>query len=84
MRCSSGLRHIGNVFVGDDHAALIRLEKAHDVRKSHRFSYAAAPDDRHRLTGIYVKIGIDQNRPVERLIHVPELDVMRIGIILQA
>ncbi len=62
---------------------LIGLEKAHDVRKRHRFAHAAAADDGHGLARIYVKIGIDQNRPVERLIDVPELDVMRIGIILR-
>ena len=77
------LRHIGDIFVGDDYAALVGLEKAHDVRERHRFPDAAAADDRHRLARIYVKIGIDQNGLVERLIHVPELDVMWIGIILR-
>ncbi len=63
--------------------ALVGLEEAHDVAQGDAFADAAAADDRHRLAGADVKVGIDQNRTVERLIDMPELDVMREGIILR-
>jgi hypothetical protein len=63
--------------------AAIGLDKAHNVAQCDRLADAAAADDGHGFARIYIEIGIDQNRPVERLIHVPELDVVRKGIILR-
>src|SRR5260370_8264140 len=60
----------------DDDLAAIRLEESHDVAQRDRLADPAAADDRHRIPGIHVKIGIDQNRPVECFIHMPELDVV--------
>ena len=45
--------------MGHDHAAVVGLEEAHDVRQGNGFSHAAAADDGHRLAGVDVEIGID-------------------------
>ena len=59
MRRSSGSGEIGDVLVGDDDAAAVGLEEAHDVLKGYGFPDAAAADDGDGLPGIDVEIGID-------------------------
>ena len=71
-----GFRVIGYIFMPYNDLAAIGLVKAHDVPKRHRFSDAAASDDRHSFAIFDVKTAIDQNGVIERLINVPELDVM--------
>ena len=75
-----GFAVIGDIFVGHDHAAVIGLEEPHDVREGHRLADTAAADDGHGFAGVYLEIGIDQNRAVERLIDMAEFDVVWVGI----
>ena len=70
------LRRGGNVGMGHDNLALVRLQESHDVAQRNRFADAAAPDDGDGLAGINVKIHVDQNGPVKRLIHMAELNVV--------
>src|SRR5262249_40462157 len=60
----------------DDHLAAVRLQKAHDVAERDGLANAAAPDDGYCFSGVHMKIAIDQDRPVERLVDMPELDVV--------
>src|SRR5438270_285929 len=55
----------------------IRSEETHDVAQRHGFSHAAAADNGYGFSRIHVKIGIDQDRVVEGLVDVAELDVVR-------
>ena len=66
-----------NVLMADDDLAAVGLEESHDVTQRDGLPYSGTADDRDSLAGIDVKIAIDQNGLVERLIDVPELDVMR-------
>jgi hypothetical protein len=73
--------HAGDVLVRHDNFTAIGLDKAHDMAQGDGFSDAAAADDGYGFARIDIEIGIDQNRPVERLRDMPELDVMRKRII---
>ena len=59
IRRSSGSAKSVMSSMGDDDAAAVGLEEAHDVRQGDGFADAAAADDGDRLAGIDVKIGID-------------------------
>ena len=58
-RAELGLGEIGNVLIGNDYAARIRLQKAHDVPQAHGLTDTASSDDGQRLAGIHMKIDID-------------------------
>ena len=45
--------------MGDDDAAAVRLEKAHDVRQADGLADAAAAYDGDSLAGVDVEIAID-------------------------
>ena len=66
--------------MGHDDSARIRLEEAHDVGEGYGLAHAAAPDNGDGFARVDAKIRIDQNRSIERLIDVAELDVMRVQV----
>ena len=53
------LIEIGDVLVGDDDAAGVGLEEAHDVLQANAFADAAAADDGEGLAGIEIEAAID-------------------------
>ena len=53
------LGEIRDIFMRHDHPPAVRFQKTHDVRQRYRLAHAAAADDRHRLPGVHVKVGID-------------------------
>ena len=59
-----------------DHFALVRLQESHDVAQSDGFADAAPADDSKRLSGIDVEAHVLQNRPIELLVDIPELNVV--------
>src|ERR1051326_762032 len=66
---------IGDVFESHDDAALIGLEKAHDVMQRNRFAHAAAAQDAERLAGIDLEAYVLKHAMVaKRFIDVLELD----------
>ena len=68
---------IGDVFAGDDHAALVGLEKAHDVLERYRFAHAAAAHDDAGLSGIDEEADVVEDQMiVEGLRNVAKFDVV--------
>ena len=65
----------------NDDPAGIGFHETHDVLQTHGLTDAASSDNGYRFSRVNVKIAIGQNRPVERLIHIAELDI--VGVFLR-
>ena len=67
---------VGDVFVGHDHPAGIRLEKSHDVHQRDRLAHAAAAQNANCLSGHHAEADVVEHAIVAKgLGDILELDV---------
>src|ERR1700722_17125918 len=64
----------------NEHTTVVGLKKAHNVAECDRLADAAAADDRERVARIDVKADVDQDRMIEALTDVAELNVTRVFV----